>query len=384
MHQPTLVSFLRGPSAPAEDVCTESLECYDFFCGCGGWSTGATQAGHRVVFACDYSEDAIAAHQANHPEAEHLQAELPLPRRRLPFPKDGRKFHVHGSPPCTLFSTMNSKKGGESEARHAATRLVSWYLRTALKSGCTSWTMEQVPSKVVLAVVERFRLKHRAQMDYGVFDFYDLGVPQRRKRLLAGTPALIARLKRMACHGRRRSARDVLPDADFIDELVSTVARLPGDVELLTLTPSTYVGFAASASLLASFCAESPVLAAHPDADILLQCYAVGSGENTRALRAVVRDGGQHLLAPLGSYFPVVTVSDRECLDRVLNRLLLHVSPDQLPALQQMTAAARALLRPQRAGAQPASPPPARERAPRAELASDPTEVPARTEVAIN
>ena len=139
--------------------------------------------------------------------------------------------------------------------------------------------------------------------------------------------------------------RDVLPDADFIDELVSTVARLPGDVELLTLTPSTYVGFAASASLLSSFCVESPVLAAHPDADILLQCYAVGSGENTRALRAVVRDGGQHLLAPLGSYFPVVTVSDRECLDRVLNRLLLHVSPDQLPALQQMTAAARALLR---------------------------------------
>ncbi len=70
-----------------------------------------------------------------------------------------------------------------------------------------------MPSKVVLKVVERFRLKHRAQMDYGVFDFYDLGVPQRRKRLLAGTPALIARLKRMACHGRRRSARDVLPDA---------------------------------------------------------------------------------------------------------------------------------------------------------------------------
>ena len=146
-----------------------------------------------MVFACDYSEDAIAAHRANHPETEHLQAELPLPRRRLPFPKDGRKFHVHGSPPCTLFSTMNSRQGGESEARHAATKLVSWYLKTALNSGCTSWTMEQVPSKVVLRVVERFRLKHRARMDYGVFDFYDLGVPQRRKRLLAGTPALIAR-----------------------------------------------------------------------------------------------------------------------------------------------------------------------------------------------
>lgn len=215
MNQQTLVGMWSGGGGgrgvEQGVLHDESLECYDFFCGCGGWSTGATQAGHRVVFACDYSEDAIAAHKANHPETEHLQAELPLPRRRLPFPKDGRKFHVHGSPPCTLFSTMNSKKGGESEARTNATRLVSWYLKTALKSGCTSWSMEQVPSKVVLAVVERFRLKHRAQMDYGVFDFYDLGVPQRRKRLLAGTPALIARLKRMACHGRRRSARDVLP-----------------------------------------------------------------------------------------------------------------------------------------------------------------------------
>ena len=47
--------------------------------------------------------------------------------------------------------------------------------------------------------------------------------------------------------------RDVMPDADFIEELVSTVARLPGDVDLLTLTPSTYVGFAASASLLQAF-----------------------------------------------------------------------------------------------------------------------------------
>ena len=58
-----------------------------------------------------------------------------------------------------------------------------------------------------------------------------------------------------------------------------------------------------------------------------------------------MRDGGQHLVAPLGSYFPVVTVSDRECLGRAMSRLCLHVSPDQLPALQQMTAAARALLR---------------------------------------
>ena len=93
MHQPTLVSFLRGPSASTEGVCTESLECYDFFCGCGGWSTGATQAGHRVVFACDNNEGALAAHAANHPDTTHLQANLPLPlgRRRALVVRDGRE-----------------------------------------------------------------------------------------------------------------------------------------------------------------------------------------------------------------------------------------------------------------------------------------------------
>lgn len=210
MHQPTLVSFLRGPSAPAEDVCTESLECYDFFCGCGGWSTGATQAGHRVVFACDNNEGALAAHAANHPDTTHLQASLPLPLGDLPFPTDGRKFHVHGSPPCQLFSKMKTTGSNRVTGRKHAIDLVRWYLETALASGCSSWSMEQVPSKIVLETVEEFRLKHRARMDYGVFDFYDLGVPQHRKRLLAGSPALIARLKRMRSHSRRRSVRDVL------------------------------------------------------------------------------------------------------------------------------------------------------------------------------
>mgnify|MGYP006146644265 CR=1 FL=1 len=190
---------------------SESLECYDFFSGCGGWTTGAVQAGHRVVFACDHSAEALAAHEANHPDAAHLQAELPLPRAQLPFPKDGRPFHVHGSPPCTLFSTMNTRSGDAAPAKRRATRLVRWYLKTALASGCTSWSMEQVPSKIVIGVVRRFRAANLAKMDYGIFDFYDLGVPQRRKRLLAGSPALIARLKRMACHARRRSVRDVLP-----------------------------------------------------------------------------------------------------------------------------------------------------------------------------
>ena len=44
---------------------------YDFFAGAGGFSTGARQAGCRVVYACDNNADALATHKRNHPEAEH-------------------------------------------------------------------------------------------------------------------------------------------------------------------------------------------------------------------------------------------------------------------------------------------------------------------------
>ena len=225
MHQPTLEALYRRPSGggivdsalgdSARVAKAEQLECFDFFCGCGGWSEGSAQAGHRIVYACDSDADALAVHEANHPDATHVCAKLPMALCQLPFPTDGRPFHVHGSPPCTTFSTMNSRSGGTALAagRKRATRLVRWFLKTALSSGCTSWTMEQVASPVVLAVVERVRLANRSKMDYGIFEFRDLGVPQTRKRLLAGTPALIARLRRLQAHSRRRSVRDVLTHA---------------------------------------------------------------------------------------------------------------------------------------------------------------------------
>ena len=61
-----------APAAPGEP-----LRCYDIFCGGGGWSVGAEQAGGRVVFACDCNSEALEVHRANHPQATHLCAELP-------------------------------------------------------------------------------------------------------------------------------------------------------------------------------------------------------------------------------------------------------------------------------------------------------------------
>ena len=183
---------------------------WDLLCGCGGFSQGSVDAGWRVAFACDHWDLALTTHSANHPGTEHRRLELPC---AIPFPTDGRHFHVHGSPPCQKFSTAHTKRDaqGAKQGVAEAVDLVEWYLRTALASGASSWSMEQVASKRVVEIVERVRRSAPGRVAYGTFDLHELGVPQTRRRLIAGSPALIARLQRLCSHDRRRSVRDVIP-----------------------------------------------------------------------------------------------------------------------------------------------------------------------------
>jgi DNA (cytosine-5)-methyltransferase 1 len=204
MRQQSLAELL---DAREPDVCVpEGLEVYDLFCGAGGFSCGAELAGCRVVFACDSCNDAIETHKNNHPNATHLCSTLPAD---LPLPTDGRPFHLHGSPPCQQFSNGNST--GRTVAGHAAALdMIEWYIEIALESRASSWSMEQVSTNGVVKIVERIRKRHPKKLAYHVFDFEELGVPQTRKRLIAGTPALVARLVRLCGTHRVRSVRDVI------------------------------------------------------------------------------------------------------------------------------------------------------------------------------
>ena len=131
----------------------------------------------------------------NHPDAVHICAELP-PTRPLPLPNDC-VWHLHGSPPCTDISI--AKHSPEHEIERALS-LVWWFLNFALRSNATSWSMENVAVPSVMSVLREFRARNaqfRNQIDFEVFDFYHFGVPQHRRRVLAGTPSLIAKLRRV-------------------------------------------------------------------------------------------------------------------------------------------------------------------------------------------
>lgn len=206
MHQQSIHELLRTDAPGTEDELPKGQEVYDLFCGAGGFSCGAALAGCRVAFACDSCPLALETHKQNHPEATHLCAQLPAP---LPLPTDGRPFHLHGSPPCQQFSTMKTF-GGTQKKRVDAANMVEWYLELALRSGATSWSMEQVSTNGVVQLVERVRQSNPGRLAYHVFDLDLLGVPQTRKRLIAGTPWLVARLVRMCSVWRRRPVNRVI------------------------------------------------------------------------------------------------------------------------------------------------------------------------------
>ena len=212
--QPTLAGLLRLPEPPpprvslpsastngdVDNTQSEQLLVVDLFCGIGGWSEGSRQAGHRVVLAVDYEESLLRIHAKNHKHCKHLRIELGpnnedylVAQIRNCVP-EGRKWHLHASPPCTAISRLRSCS--HSRDVYEGMRLVLWYLSLVLRLKPTTWSMEEVGTPVLDGVLTAMQHLHPDVFDFVSdvpFDLY--GVPQTRKRTLAGTPALIHRLE---------------------------------------------------------------------------------------------------------------------------------------------------------------------------------------------
>jgi len=97
------------------------------------------------------------------------------------------------------------------DVRQEAVDMVEWYLNFALDSTATSWTMEQVNQKRVRDLLNELKRKYPLKVDWIVADAADYSVPQHRRRVIAGSPFLIANLRTFTCK-RKRSIRDVFPN----------------------------------------------------------------------------------------------------------------------------------------------------------------------------
>lgn len=78
----------------------------DIFCGAGGASTGLVNAGWELKLAANHWQTAIDTHSANHPQAEHVCADVSnYDMRRLP-----RTDVLWASPICTEISRRGRRR----------------------------------------------------------------------------------------------------------------------------------------------------------------------------------------------------------------------------------------------------------------------------------
>jgi DNA (cytosine-5)-methyltransferase 1 len=199
MRQKSLFAFTTNAAGLAKNT-----EVVDLFCGIGGFSCGARAAGHRIVLAVDSDPVLLQAHEANHPECVHVCAELPfgldvdslLPPGQA-LRSEGAPWHLHGSPPCTQLSVMLPVRGPDDV--EVAVGLVEWFLNLVDRLRPNSWSFEQVNNKAVRHILADMQRRRPLLCDWDHFDAADFGVPQHRKRIIAGTPWLIQNLRESRC-----------------------------------------------------------------------------------------------------------------------------------------------------------------------------------------
>ncbi len=180
------------------------LYLIDLFCGAGGFSQGATQAGATVVLGIDCWGKALDIHTENHPSAKHINMKLGpdvdhsslanIITSSIPTIFDGScdKLHIHASPPCQQLSTVNGARDESAGLAMTlwALKFLDDYFKTHLQNSSElkiyhySWTIEQVHNRTLVDILSQRGIANRT------FNMIDFGVCQTRKRLVVSSTVL--------------------------------------------------------------------------------------------------------------------------------------------------------------------------------------------------
>ena len=161
-----------------------SMRSIDLYSGVGGWSLGLRLAGIDTVESYEWWDRAAETHRRNLGSAVREVDIRQLPLHELPTDID----IVVGSPPCTEFSFSN--RGGNGDIAEGL-KDIAKFLEVVEHLKPTYWAMENVPRVAGIlkreleegGALERFR----GLVDVvEVLDFSELGLPQGRRRMVAG------------------------------------------------------------------------------------------------------------------------------------------------------------------------------------------------------
>ena len=162
------------------------MNCIDFYSGIGGWTLGMKLNGIEHVRSFEWNKDSNKTHNMNFgTNTEEVDI------RKLDFktlPEVGSIDFVVGSPPCTQFSYANKGGGGNIQDG-----LVDMYQFLCVVEHLKPkyWAMENVPRvknilEKVLNEDAKFKRFKKLFNYLEVVDSSEFGVPQKRKRMIAG------------------------------------------------------------------------------------------------------------------------------------------------------------------------------------------------------
>jgi DNA (cytosine-5)-methyltransferase 1 len=165
-------------------VGAKRLRAIDLYSGVGGWSLGLRMAGVEVVASYErWSPANVTNFKNNRHQAQTVNIR-DLSLDDLPADID----LVLGSPPCTQFSYSN--RGGGGDLNDGLQDIIK-FLTVVRHVQPKAWAMENVP-RVGRIIDQELRPGGRLHefaelgISHRTVDMSEYGVPQRRKRCIAG------------------------------------------------------------------------------------------------------------------------------------------------------------------------------------------------------
>ena len=166
------------------------MKLLDLFSGFGGVSVAAQASGLQIVEGVDADAHAAAAFAQNFPLARAKHAELG-PGLPYEWPAPAPDLWVHASPPCTALSRANRSGAG----RDGGLALTAWTVRQLVEREYAYFSVEQVSTAASQALFAELQAEFPTRLAFITVDAVEFGAAQRRRRLLAGPPAVLERFR---------------------------------------------------------------------------------------------------------------------------------------------------------------------------------------------
>jgi len=168
----------------------KDFKILDLFCGAGGFSYGMGKNSHfKTEIALDFNEKAINTFKYNMPETETIVGDITdnnVKQRIINLSKQKGINMIIGGPPCQGFS-LKGKKLGLEDPRNF---LFNEYLSIVEAIDPDVFVIENVKTLLSTSagwfknqILERVRTMGY-QVDHGVLNVSDFGVPQSRQRAI--------------------------------------------------------------------------------------------------------------------------------------------------------------------------------------------------------